>query len=251
MCKIVFYYLDMSFVVPFILLTFFCFFLEQDGRCSKGKYSDRTGLLVDSQCSACPIGKWSALTGLTSSAACSVCSVGRWSDETGLASLIQCKNCPSGRWSSTTTLTNSMSCTPCSIGKFATATGSAVNPCVHCDTGKYTEETGSNFCKFCIKGTFYVGKIVPCSICFRGKFQASASSIGPSCKFCPSGWLNPDKEVSSGNHHDCEKCPDSLPVSGIGASFCFSCPSGWKKSVDQNESVGMAECVRLHFPPCM
>ena len=57
-------------------------------------------------------------------------------------------------------------------------------------------------------------------------------------KDCPAGWLNPDNKIAAVNHQSCDRCPQSLPVSGVGAFYCFGCPAGWLKNND-----GAAACI--------
>ena len=57
-------------------------------------------------------------------------------------------------------------------------------------------------------------------------------------KDCPAGWLNPDNKIAAVNHQTCDRCPQSLPVSGVGAFYCFGCPAGWLKNND-----GAAACI--------
>jgi len=159
-------------------------------------------------------------------------------------------------------------CTPCPVGKSATVVGSATDPCSDCTAGKYAHEEGLDACLFCIQGTEYKSRTVLCSktitfflnvlscyeymidilfsffffflisaVCKKGQYQQRSDALSPTCVDCPAGKLNPDDGIAAFNHHTCEPCPSNLPVSGIGASYCFGCPAGW------STGVGAVPCV--------
>ena len=159
-------------------------------------------------------------------------------------------------------------CTPCPVGKSANVVGSATDPCSDCTDGKYAHEEGLNDCLFCIAGTDYKSSTIACgkkktffcnvlscyeymidilfsffffffssAVCKKGQYQKQFDALGPTCEDCPAGWLNPDNGIAAGNHDKCEPCPFTLPVSGIGASYCFGCPAGW------STGVGAVPCV--------
>ena len=58
--------------------------------CDKGRWSNKTGLLMKDECERCSPGKWSDETGLVEDEQCAACSAGKFSHTPGLRSDSEC-----------------------------------------------------------------------------------------------------------------------------------------------------------------
>ena len=184
--------------------------------CVAGKYSTaRSGQSSDVVCNnKCSRGKWSDRTGLTSNADCTECVAGRYSNitEEGQTTIDACNNeCAAGTWSALTGST-----TPCnklcSQGKFSSKTGlSSDEQCEgKCSIGKYSNLLG-------------LISDNECQNCSEGKWSNGIGMTSPSdCKPCASGRYS----MEIGRKTDCLACPSGYRQPARGKTFCFACVPG-------------------------
>ncbi len=169
---------------------------QEDGlecMCVGGQYS------LSSNCVDCNIGFW----GPTCQTACvDRCGVSGCNRTTGLC------NCPVGQFLET-----------------------AVNNCVDCGSGTFTNKTNQNFCQPCAGGTFQPStKTTSCLSCSAGKFSTAGSST---CQACANGTF------ALGGNAVCATCsprlesnPYSYCEANDGLYYCIP-PTRFRTSINR------------------
>jgi hypothetical protein len=120
-------------------------------------------------------------------------------------------------------------CDECGLGQYS---AEGTSPCLKCDFGTSTKETGSNssdLCLPCDAGTYAMGTGIACSACPVG---TSSSVIGAQgCSNCLAGSIAPQP-----GHTSCMKCSAGTYSGTISGTVCTNCPAG------QTSDLGATGC---------
>ena len=105
---------------------------KDSATCSPGKYSQYSGLQLESQCSLCPVGSL-----CPGSSNITQCVVGTYSESTGLREQGQCTVCPAGYY-----CTGGAALQMCPLGSYSLLTGvGAVADCAQCPSSFFCPNT--------------------------------------------------------------------------------------------------------------
>uniref|UniRef100_M4BEN6 TNFR-Cys domain-containing protein n=1 Tax=Hyaloperonospora arabidopsidis (strain Emoy2) TaxID=559515 RepID=M4BEN6_HYAAE len=136
-----------------------------------------------------------------------------------------CVPCPEGWYSNATT---GQKCFPCPAGTVPSRKADHCEPCL---PGSFSNESGAHLCLPCAQGTFTadIGATL-CISCNPGQFAAEQSST--KCADCPAGTFSGSKGSSV-----CTSCPRGTYVSAEGEAECLLCPKG-----TYQDGAGSAVC---------
>jgi hypothetical protein len=152
-------------------------------------------------CVNCPSGKYSNISGLISMSNCTACGVGSFS----LDGSSVCGDCPAG------TFVVNTSCIQCPVGYYAQF---AKSPgCSSCPSGKFSNSTGSTYCRVCSAGYFSTGGAVSCSPCQPGNYSFAENSAF--CTPCSVGDYSASIATTT-----CLSCPRGKFGGGVSCSAC-------------------------------
>jgi hypothetical protein len=247
--------------------------------CADGKYladpaADAAEHDQASDCKFCPAGK----EFVSATSICNTCRAGAVQDNS-TAPFAACRNCPTGRYllddrmqeaehdvvedckqcvAGRRFVDRASACEICAAGQFQDTQGDGV-ACVECSLGRFIDDAGqsvaahdaSGDCKQCDLGLEYTSSDQPCHVCGGGRYQESNSTDDLRCTECAPGRFLGDGNDVEGNFAimhdqeiDCEACPVGQ-VSGPGARFCFTCPTGWAFKANATSGDGLEDmCQR-------
>jgi hypothetical protein len=219
--------------------------------CPTGRWSNRTGLLSESECMNCTAGRYSGSMGATSSSTCLPCVAGT-SCPTGsgipepcrpgsfsATDVTKCSLCPSGRWQSQTGQSACVECTP---GTFNGALGKASpTDCVFCAPGRYQNQYGASNCSVCAAGTWSPPAALTCTQCAAGMYQNRTESV--SCDQCAEGTYS--SAVGATSSLSCTPCPLTAPSSPAGSISVLQCRVPSKKKGQEEEREVSSTLARI------
>lgn len=173
--------------------------------CAAGKYQN---MVAQPHCLGCPAGKFhNGATGQTSVNVCASCPDGQYS----YVGMTACHVCPKGQAGTAGV------CTQCLPGQFQDETGQTA--CKICPAGQFLSETGSQIdhCTECWSGKNALSGWGTC--CGAGEILVNAGDL--QCTSCARG-----KHQAEMAKTTCTDCGAGKFSSGLGASVCQDCGAG-------------------------
>ena len=159
-----------------------------------------------------------------------------------------CRICPSG-WM--VPHKGTKTCESCKTGQKVTSVLVPIN-CEECDTGRYTNMTGSIECNGCPIGWAQdnegMGK---CSTCLKGTFSTTTDATdlvtiaATHCFECPLGFYQ-SADVSA----RCIECPSGFFQKEISSKKCLVCPSGYETDHTRKLRDKCAGCEGGQYSKC-
>ena len=154
-------------------------------------------------CTDCPLG-WAQAD--TTQSSCDSCVAGQYAP---VLATMSCTLCPKGRWSATLKADELNDCIHCELGKYLDETGkTSASDCVVCTLGRYADQQGAMaldntavvHCKGCPQGTYgdtvEADALADCKDCTVGRYNNELGRIRNS-------GVNPSVD----DPDDCKPCP--------------------------------------------